>query len=165
LARSPSPGARIVALWKRLEGLPGGRWAFSRILGRLIPYTGTLGCRVELLEAGRARVVLRDRRQVRNHLTSVHAVALTNLGELTCGLALTAALPPSVRGIPVALESDFLKKARGVVVAECRCEAPAVTDPLEHTVVAGIRDSEGDEVAVVRVRWRLAPIPPVLDGA
>lgn len=120
---------------------------------------------MELLEAGRARVVLRDRRRVRNHLTSVHAVALTNLGELACGLALTAALPPSVRGIPVGLESDFLKKARGLLVAECHCEAPAVTGPTEHTVAAGIRDSADDEVAVVRVRWRLAPLPPVRDVA
>jgi acyl-coenzyme A thioesterase PaaI-like protein len=116
---------------------------------------------VELLEAGHARVVLRDRRRVRNHLASVHAVALVNLGELTSGLALTAALPPSVRGIPVGLESDFRKKARGRLVAECRCEAPEVTGTTEHTVTASIGDSSGDEVSVIRVRWRLDPALPL----
>lgn len=160
-----SPGGRLQALWKRLAPLPGGRWLFSRLLGRMVPYTGALGARVAALEPGYARVRLRDRRAVRNHLRSIHAIALANLGELTTGLALVGALPPSVRGILVGLEVEYLKKARGTLQAEARCELPHVTEPMERRVEGTIRDGEGDTVAVVRARWRLSPLASEPRGA
>jgi uncharacterized protein (TIGR00369 family) len=143
--------------WSTLAPLPGGRWLFSRLIGWMTPYTGTLGARVEALEPGYARVTLKDRHRVRNHLQSVHAVALANLAELTSGLALTAALPDSARGIPVRLTIDYHKKARGTLTAECRTTVPDVTRDVEHDVEAAIRDPGGTVVAVGRVRWRLGP--------
>lgn len=152
-----SPGAALLAAWARLAGLPFGRRLFSWHVGRMAPYSGSMGARVRALEPGHAVIELRDHRGVRNHLASVHAIALANLGELTTGLAMTSALPPTVRGIPVRLEIDFLKKARGLLTAECRCLVPPVTADVEVSAEAEIRDPAGDVVARVRVRWRVGP--------
>ena len=164
-----APSARIVATWRRLSGLPGGRWLFSRMIGWMAPYTGTIGARVVALEPGYSKWKLRDRRRVRNHLNSVHAVALVNLAEVASGTAMLAALPAGTRGIVRGLSIEYLKKARGTLTAECRCAPPlSVAEQTDYTVTATIRDASGEPVATASVIWRLAPAPtptnPGLDG-
>jgi acyl-coenzyme A thioesterase PaaI-like protein len=155
MSRAGGHGERLGNAWRRLSPLPGGTWMFSRLVGRMAPYTGTIGAHVLALEPGYARVTLRERRRLRNHLRSVHAIALANLGELTSGLAGTMAMPAGVRGIPVSLTIDFVKKARGTLTAEGRATIPQVTGPIDTEVTADIRDEAGDTVATVRVLWRL----------
>lgn len=107
------------------------------------------------MEPGFVRIRIDDRRIVRNHLNSVHAIALANLGELTSGLAMTTALTGNVRGIVVRLRMEYLKKARGTLIAEAKCVVPNVSAPTEYDAIASISDSAGDVVARAIVTWKL----------
>ncbi len=153
-----SPGARLSRLWARLSPLPGGPWLFSRLLGTMVPYTGSIGATVRQLEPGYARVELKDRRAVRNHLRSVHAVALVNLGEVTTGLSVLAGLPPTVRGIVTRLSMEYFKKARGTLTSESRVTVPEVTSATNYDVTADIKNSSGEVVARATATWRLEPV-------
>jgi acyl-coenzyme A thioesterase PaaI-like protein len=155
-----SPGATLLAWWSQCEKMPFGRAMFAGILRIVVPYSASIGPRVLELSPGHAKVALPDRPKVRNHLGSIHAVALTNLGELTSGLAMTAALPPGVRGIVRSITTDFTKKARGTLVAESHVTLPPVTGDTDFEVGAAIRDESGEVVANVRVQWRLGSIAP-----
>ncbi len=156
-----APGAMLERTWTRLSPWPGGAWLFSRILGFMVPYSGSIAPRVLELGPGRAKIALRDRRRVRNHLRSVHAIALMNLGEIATGLAVLVGSGDAVRGILVGLSMEYLKKARGRLVSECTCTVPRVTAPTDYEVTAEIRDAQGDVVARATARWRLAPVTPV----
>jgi len=155
MARSIGPGLRHQ--WRRLSCRPGGKWLFSRVLGLTVPYTGRLGARVQALAPGHCVVTLRDRRKVRNHLGSVHAMALGNLGEMVTGLALMNSLPDNTRGILTGFSIRYLKKARGILTAECRCDIPNSSDSRELTLAGDIRDASGDTVATAEARWLIGP--------
>ncbi len=152
-----SIGTRVRESWERFRTLPLGKQLFSRMMGVMVPYTGTIKPLVLELGPGHARVQMRDRRVVRNHLRSIHAIALMNLGEFTTGLAFSYALPDGVRFILKSLSIEFTKKARGTVIAECRCNVPDTTVRAEHMIESVIRDASGEVVARVKAFWLLGP--------
>lgn len=154
-----SIGPELRRRWRSLSALPGGKRLFSRILGRVVPYTGTLGARIETLEPGYCEVMLRDRRGVRNHLRSVHAMALANLAEMATGLALMNSLPDHARGILTGFHMEYLKKARGTLCAQCRCVVPADNAEREVELTGEIHDAGGELVARCRARWLIGPEP------
>ncbi len=149
--RSMGPGAWIREGWQHASRVPGGRALFSRLLGLAIPYTGSIGAEVLTLEPGYAKVQLDERRAVRNHLHSIHAIALANLGELAGNLALACALPDDGRFIVTKLAIEFKKKARGRIVAECRCDPPRSAEKREYELTVTLRDASDVEVATVRL--------------
>ena len=134
-----------------------GKWLFSRILGSTIPYTGSIKARVERLEPGHAVVVLPDRRRVRNHLNSVHAIALANVAELSTGLAMISGLPPGINAILVGLKVTYEKKARGELRAECTCSVPEDNTRQEVAIDTEIKDSAGDVVTRATATWLVGP--------
>lgn len=145
--------------WDRLRDFPGGRRLFSALVGRAAPYTGSIGARVEDLGVGYSRVSLEDRRAVRNHLRSIHAIALANLAELTGNIALAYSLPDDARFIVAGMEIEYIKKARGRLTAESECPVPATSDACELEVPVVIKDRGGEVVTRATLRSLVGPKP------
>ena len=157
-SNNAAPEQRLIKMWNRYGGSALGRKGFSYILGRTAPYSGTIKAEVLSLEPGSVQVTLKDRRSVRNHLNSVHAIALANLGELASGLAMISAVPPNTRAIVVNLEIEYLKKARGRLIATGSATPPeSISESINSLALAEIKDTEDDIVSRVKVHWRLSP--------
>lgn len=129
--------------WDRLSALPGGSRAFSRLVGLAAPYTSTIHAHVVRVEPGRAEVTMRDRRDVRNHIDCIHAVALANLVELTGNTAVAYSLPDDARFIVSKMTIEYLKKARGTIRAIGTCAVPTESERRELVVNVDISDAAG----------------------
>ena len=152
--KSNAEQGAILTWWYRLSPLPAGRKIFSLGLGWVAPYSGSIGALVEEIKPGYARVSLKDRRRVRNHLHSVHAIALLNLGEITTGLALLSTVSANMRGIVLNINADYLKKARGKLTATAEFQLPErLNDDTPCAVEAQLKDETGDTVTLVRATW------------
>lgn len=110
--------------WDRLKAIPAGNLVFSRLVGTAAPYTGTIAPRVLELRYGHAEACIDDRRLVRNHLRSIHAVALTNLAEMTASLVMAYSMADDARFIITGLDIEFQAKARGTIRAVAQTVVP-----------------------------------------
>ena len=149
---------RLLSFWQRISAYPGGKALFNTLIGLFVPYTGTIGCRVQELGPGNSRVELSDHRKVRNHLKSIHAIALANLGEVTSGLPLLCALGKDMRAIIVNLHIEYVKKARGCLTATADFDPDRVRTPGRHEVKTIIYGEPGVEVANVTTTWLVSPV-------
>lgn len=143
--------------WDRLHALPGGRQLFSRALGRFVPYTGSIPFLVEELSPGYARISLVEQKSVRNHLKSIHAIALANLAELTGSMALTYSMPHDARFIVKKLDIDYLRKARGRVYAVCTCSVPESNARHTYEVSVEVYDAQEEQVCATRLAILIGP--------
>ncbi|HLT34975.1 MAG TPA: DUF4442 domain-containing protein, partial [Enhygromyxa sp.] len=125
--------------------------------GLMAPYTGSIGARVIELREDYAKVVLRDRWAVRNHLTSVHAIALANLAELTGNVALAYSLPDDARFIVAGFDIEYIAKARGTITAICDQELPQTSERREYPVVVEMFDHQQTLVARATLRTLVGP--------
>lgn len=148
----------IFKLWGFLKHTKFGRWVFSLLLGFFVPYSGSVSPSVVEISAGSSIVELNDRWFIRNHLRSIHAIALANLAELASGLAMLSALPTNTRGIVKSINIEYLKKARGKIRAKGNAKPPSIiTDNIESIATAEVFDSSNELVARINVHWQIGP--------
>lgn len=151
--------APLLSLYRRLSCWPGGRWLFTRAVCFKAPYFASISPRITLLEPGRCEGRLADRRKVRNHIGSVHAIAMCNLAELTAGLMVDASLPADMRWIPKGMDVRYQAKAHGTLkaVAVPELAIAIATAGYELPVRVGITDAAGTEVFFARIAMWVSP--------
>lgn len=157
--------SKILTQWSSLGQWPFGPWLFSKLIGITVPYAASIDARVELLAAGHARVQLRDRRAVRNHLRSIHAAALSHLAEMTANLALSTRQPGNARWIVTGMETRLLKKARGPIRAEATLPWVDWSQAQELVGEVVLRDGSNDIVMTATQRWKIGAREAARDAA
>jgi len=143
-------------LYQQYSHWPFGKFLFNCFVRWYVPYSGTIYPYIQELKEGSATVSMREKRIIRNHLRSIHAMALANLAELTSGLALLSTLAPDMRAILIGFDIQYLKKARGKLVAHSEFQAPKSKDKKEVLVQVSVKNEMGDLVCQAHAKWLIA---------
>ncbi|MBH1641044.1 DUF4442 domain-containing protein [Stenotrophomonas maltophilia] len=152
----------LLSLYHRLQRWPAGNWLFSRAVCFKAPYFASIAPRITRLEHGRCEGTLADRRKVRNHIGTVHAIAMCNLAELTAGLMVDASLPADMRWIPKGMDVKYQAKALGTLkaVATPVLSIVSAADGYDLPVKVSVTDAAGTEVFHATIAMWVSPRPP-----
>jgi acyl-coenzyme A thioesterase PaaI-like protein len=148
---------RALAAWNRLESKPLGKALFSQIICFKAPYFGTISPRFEELRPGYARVSMKKRRGVTNHIGTVHAIAMCNLAELAAGTLTEISIPRSMRWLPKGMTVEYLKKSTGGIHAVATL--PEVAEGAGRDVPAAVemKDDAGEVVCRATIIMWVTP--------
>ena len=144
-------------LWKRCEQLPFGRWIFTRIICWKAPYFASIRPRFEEFRPRYARVSMRKRRAVTNHIGTVHAIAMCNLAELAAGTMTEITVPPSMRWLPKGMSVEYVKKAVSDLEASATVGEIAEGPGREVPVGVELKDREGEVVCRAVITMWVSP--------
>ncbi len=104
--------SRVVDLYEKSHAIPlVGDRLFSFAFSQVAPYFWTIRPRFTVIEANHAEVVIPKRRGVKNHIGTVHAIALCNGLEAAMGVLAEASIPSDKRWIPKGMEVSYTAKA------------------------------------------------------
>jgi acyl-coenzyme A thioesterase PaaI-like protein len=148
---------KALAAWERLEGKPLGKWLFSRVVSWKAPYFATIRPRIEEFRPGFARVSMKKRRSVQNHIGTVHAIAICNLAEMAAGTLTEISIPASMRWLPKGMTVEYLKKAETDVEAHATVELIPDGPSRDLPVNVEVKDRAGQVVVRAVITMWVSP--------
>lgn len=132
-----------------------GSAQFSKMVCQMAPYFGTIEPEVVGLRPDRAEAKVGFRRDITNHIGTIHAIALCNAAELVAGLMTQVSIPDGMRWIPSGMTVEYLAKAKTDVTAVADGSAVDWQSEGDKIVPVEITDSEGQTVFTARITMNL----------
>ena len=154
--------SRVVDLYDKAHAIPiVGDRIFSFAFSQVAPYFWTIRPRFTVIEPNHAEVVIPKRRGVKNHIGTVHAIALCNGLEAAMGVLAEASIPKDKRWIPKGMEVSYTAKATTDItcIAETDATQWSGDDPDVPVRVKGVR-TDGTVVIEGVIRLWVTPKPP-----
>jgi acyl-coenzyme A thioesterase PaaI-like protein len=151
---------QALRLYNKLSRYPLGKWLFTRIICFKAPYFGSISPRIEELKVGRLVASMPRKRSVKNHIGTIHAIALCNLAELVAGTMIEVSLPPNLRWIPKGMTVRYTKKSAFPRVTATG-ELPALVGdgPQDVVIPVIIRGTDGTVVLEADITMYVSPRP------
>ncbi|MCW0922258.1 DUF4442 domain-containing protein [Pseudomonas atacamensis] len=125
--------------------------AFSKMACQFAPYFSSINPLISELRPNAATVRVPFRKEITNHLGTVHAIAMCNAAELAGGMMTDVSIPSGARWIPKGMTVEYLAKAKTDVTAVASAEGVDWQSDGDKVVNVDIHDCEGKKVFTARI--------------
>ena len=102
---------KVLSLYQKTRRYPFGEKIFSKMVSRMAPYFGTIKPLIKELRPNHCECLIKKRRAVHNHISTVHVIAICNGLEMAMGVMAEASIPKHLRWIPKGMTVDYTAKA------------------------------------------------------
>jgi len=141
----------VIRTYNNMATKPFGKKLFSLFVCFKAPYFGSISPTFTALSDGFAEVTINNRRKVRNHIGTVHAIAMCNMAELAGGTMTEVSIPRSMRWIPKGMEVQYLKKAESRTVRAQARFIDSIVEGEKQDINVEVNVLDDNDVVVCRV--------------
>ena len=128
-----------------------GNETYSKLVCELAPYFSTIDPQFVDMRPGYVEVCIKNRKEIQNHLGSIHAAAMCNVAELAGGMLTEISLPEGKRWIPSAMNVQYLAKAKTDLKAIAEGSGIDWTTPGRLTIPVDLFDTDGNKVFAAQI--------------
>lgn len=130
------------AYYQRISKLPFGNRIFSRLVTFIAPYFASIHPLIKDVRPGHCAILIKERRSIRNHIGTIHAIAMCNIAELAMGIVADVSIKPNLRWIPRSMKVEYLSKAKGTLTGICDID-PEIIVPGDVDVPVEVMNESG----------------------
>ena len=159
-----SKSNRIMKIVNATARLPEGIRAtlLSAAFGKVVPMVGTAGVRYEVVSPEQVVCTIKNRRNMQNHIGSLHAVAMALLAETATGFVVGVNLPDDKMPLIKSLKMDYKKLAKGDMKAVATLtdaqRQQIINEPKGEVLVpVVITDASGNSPVEAEMLWAWVP--------
>ena len=124
---------------------------FTAMVCQVAPYFSSITPQMVTLRPGYAEATVPLRREVTNHLGTMHAIALCNAAELVGGSMTDASVPAGARWIPKAMTVAYLAKVKSDIRAVSDGSKLDWTKMGDQVVPVEVFDADGKLVFTAQI--------------
>ena len=155
---------RLARLVNKIERYP--RFLRSPLLNfalrKTVKLVGTAKVEVLKLTKQESEFRLQNRQKVQNHIGTIHAAGMALVAETATGMVVGMNVPDDKVPVIKTLKVDFLKRAKGDLVAKAHLTEAQRQDILtldkgEVEVAVSVTDEEGKEPIACQMVWAWTP--------
>ncbi len=132
-----------------------GNTQFSQMVCQVAPFFSTISPEFTALRPSYCEASVKFRREITNHLGTVHAIAMCNAAELVAGTMTDASIPTGYRWIPKAMSVEYLAKAKTDLRAVADGSALDWSGEGDVIVPVDIFDTHNTKVFSARITMNL----------
>ena len=159
-----SKNNRLARLVAKIDGFPSflREPALNFALRRTVKLVGTAKVEVLKLTKTESEFRLQNRKKVQNHIGTIHAAGMALIAETATGMVVGMNVPDDKVPVIKTLKVDFLKRAKGDLVAKAHLTETQIQDILtlekgEVEVAVSVTDEEGKEPIECCMLWAWTP--------